>query len=343
MALGTGLASQVMVAEESTPGTAVTVTHPYEFDSESVNYVKNILQGTGLHAGGQYNRAARRVVSTVTASGDITMEHSYNNMEFWWKKNLGNVISGPTVVTTPAYKTVLGNGGLQGLGITYQKGVPETSDGAVEPLTFSGGKVTGWEFNVAMGAIATLKETLDFWTVSTATTLASASYIVPNPVWNFSQAAIKFGGTPSTSSGVTSISGGSAAVTVINGFTLTGTNPMKTDRYGLGNAGIKKEQLENDYRTLSGSLAGEFTNRTELYDVFKANTQTSIEFTLTGPIITGAIAYELDIVLPAVFFDTDDTSIGGPDVVPQTVGFTVVDDGVDNVIQVTLIDLTTTI
>lgn len=343
MALGTGLASQVMVAEESTPGTAVTVTHPYEFDSESVNYVKNILQGTGLHAGGQYNRAARRVVSTVTASGDITMEHSYNNMEFWWKKNLGNVISGPTVVNTPAFKTIIGPGGLQGTGITYQKGVPETSDGTVEPLTFNGGKVTGWEFNVANGAIATLKETMDFWNVATATSLASASYIVPNPVWNFSQAAIKFGGTPSTTSSVTSISAGVSAVTLINGFTLTGTNPLKVDRFGLGNAGIKKEQLENDYRTLTGSLAGEFTNRTELYDLFKANTQTSIQFTMTGPIIASTSTYLLDIVLPAVFFDTDDTSIGGPDVVPQTVGFTVVDDGTNNVIQVTLVDLTTTI
>lgn len=344
MPLGTGLASQVVVGAESTVGTAVTPAHAYEFDSESVNYAKNILQGTGLHGGGQYNRAARRVVSTVTAAGDITMEHTYNNMEFWWKNCLGNVVSGPTVQTTPAYKTIIANGGLQGSSITYQKGIPETSDGVVIPLTFNGGKIVGWEFNVAMGAIATLKATLDFWNVNTATALVTPSYIVPNPVWNFSQCAIKVGGTVSTTTGVTSISGGTALATLVNNFTLTGTNPMNVTRYGLGNAGIKKEALENDYRTLSGSIGAEFTNRTELYDVFKANTSTPVELTFTSAnFIVGAIPYSLDIILPACFFDTDDTSIGGPDIVPQTVGFTVDDDGVNNVIQVTLSDLTTTI
>ena len=342
MPLGTGLASQVVVGEETTWATAATPDHAYEFDTEGVAYIKNILQGTGLHAGGQYNRTARRVVSTVTGSGDVQMEHAFNKMGFWWKKNLGAATT-PSVVVTGAYKTVFTPAGLQGTGITYQKGVPETSDGTVIPLTFSGGKVGGWEFSVAMGAIATLKETLDFQTVSTATALVTPSYVAGNGVFNFSQAVLKVGGTATTTSGVTSISGGTQVQTVINTYTLTGGNPMKVDRYGLGNAGLKKEQLENDYRSLGLALAGEFYNRTEFYDVFKANTAQPVQLTFTGPFVTGTTPYSLDIILSSVFFDTADNSVGGPDVVPQSIGCTITDDATNNVIQVTTVNADSTI
>lgn len=342
MALGSGIASQVVVKQESVVGTAVTVDHAYEFDSESVMWTPNVLQGTGLHAGGQYARTGRRVRPTATAAGDLTMEHAFNKMSFWWQQNLG-VASTPAVVVTGAYKTILTPGGLQGTSITYQKGVPETVDGTVIPFTFNGGKVTGWEFALSDGAIPTLKETLDFWNVATATALVSPSYVAGDGVFNFSQAVLKIGGTASTTSGVTSVSGGTQVATIMSGYTLTGTNPMKVDRFGLGNAGVKAEQLENGYRGLALSLAGEFYNRTELWDVFKAGTAVPVELTLTGPIITGSTHYSLDILLSSVTFDTADNSVAGPDVVAQTVGCNVTDDGTNNVIQVTVVDKQSTV
>jgi len=334
MAIGSGLSSQVMIGAESTVGTAVTVDHALEFDTESVNYTKNVLQGKGLHAGGQYDRANRRVVSTVTAGGDLNVEAAYNGQLLLWKHMLG-AISGPTVVTGSAYKSIITPGPLTGLGLTYQKGVPQT-DGTVEPFTFNGGKITGAKFSVSTSQIAMLACTFDFWNVATATALAAASYPTTNGVFNFSQATISLGGTPSTTTGVTSISGGTPLATLVNSFELDFSNPMKVDRFGLGNAGVKKEQIENDYRPLTGTLGGEFTSRAELWDLFKADTGTALQVTFTGPIITGSTHYVLDFVLPAVKFDTGDLSVGGPDVVPLSMGYTVLDNQVDNVVQVTI-------
>lgn len=336
MAIGSGLASQVGIGAESTVGTAVTVDHFLEFDSESVNFTKNTLQGVGLHAGGLYNRANRRVISTVTAGGDLTVEAAYNKQLLLWKNILGTLV-GPTSISTGVYSSVITPGSLKGTSLTYQKGVPQT-DGTVQPFTFNGCKVTGAKFSVSTSQIAMLACTVDAWNVATATSLAAASYSTTNGVFNFSQATIKIGGTPSTTSGVTSISGGTPLTTLVNAYELDFSNPMKVDRYGLGSAGVKKEQIENDYRPLTGTLTGEFTQRSEIWDLFQADTGTSLQITFTGPNITSGNPYKLDIVLPSVKFDTGELSVAGPDVVPLNVNYTVLDNQIDNVCQVTIVN-----
>lgn len=335
MAIGSGLSSQVGIGQEVTVGTAVTVNRFLEFDSESINYTKNTLQGVGLHAGGQYNRAARRVVSTVDAGGDLNLEMSWFNQLLLWKHALG-VATGPTVVTGTAFKTVFTSGPLTGLGLTLQKGVPQT-DGTVQPFTFSGGKVTGFKVSCSTSQIAMLNPTFNFFNVDTATALAAASYPAGNGVFSFKDATLKIGGTASTVGGITSISGGSNIVSLVNSFELDLSNPMKTDRYGLGHGGVKAEPIENDYRTPTGTLGSEFTSRAELWDLFKADTTTALQVTFVGPqIATTGSNYTVDIVLPAVKVDTGEISVGGPDVVPLSAGFTVLDDGTNNPVQVTI-------
>jgi hypothetical protein len=58
--------------------------------------------------------------------------------------------------------------------------------------------------------------------------------------------------------------------------------------------------------------------------------------TLTGSTIASTYHNVLDIILPAVKFDTSDISIAGPDIVQQSVPFTVLDDGSNAVIQVSI-------
>lgn len=346
MALGSGLASQVIIGQESTVGTAVTPDTALEFTSESIVGQKNTLQGAGLHAGGQYNRASLRSISTVGGAGDLVLPYRYNKMGKLWKNALG-AASTPTAVGTGsvAYKTVFTPGGLQGLALTYQKGVPRTSDGTVVPFTFFGGKVASWKWSMSVSALAEFTATMDFWNCTTATSLAAASYAAGNNTWSWNTlSSLKFGGTASTASNVVSVASGVTATTLVNSIELDGTNPLKTDRQGVGYAGVKREQLENDYRTLTCTLGGEFTNETELYPLFTSDASFPVQFTLTGPAIASSGQnYTMDVILSCCKVNTDDVTVGGPDVVGQSPVLEVSDDGVNAPIQVTLISTDSTV
>lgn len=335
MAIGSGLAAQVGFGAEGTWGTAVTVDHFPEFDSETVDYSKGINQGQGLHAGGQYDRAARRTVATYTAAGDVAMEHAFNGLGLLWKHALGSAVTAPSLVAPGVYKQVHQPGPLNGFGLTYQKGVPQR-DGTVRPFTFAGGKVTGWTLAVSQSKNLTFTPTFDFAKLSTATALAAASYLSSNGVFDSAQCAIKIGGSVATTSGVAAVTGGTALATLSTDFSLTGANPLKVDDYGLGNAGQKSEQTENGFRTVAGTLRSEFTNRAEIYDLMVSDASTALQVTFTGPSIDGTHPYQLDIVLPAVKFDTDSLQVGGPDVVGEAPAFAVLDDGTHPVIQVAI-------
>lgn len=352
-----GLSGQVGAVAESTYGTPVTVTHFYEFLSENFVFNPTWLDGMGLKAGQAYNRSSRTVQSQFDVNGDLTMEHTSgeaanavaDSMGFWWKWALGSALVTPTVIVGTAYKQIHTNGSKAGQFITCQVGRPQISGVTVQPFTYTGVKVTDWEFSCNDNQIAQLKVTTDGRTELTSTGLAAASYPTPNGLFAFSHASVMtIGGTASTSAGETTIAGGSALGSLVNGVTITGTTPMKVDRFGLGNLGLKGEPIENAIPVITGTLATEFFSRTELYDVFKTASTVPLEIDFTkfdaaGNDANGAAAganpFRLSVILPAVKFKTAAANINGPDVIPQSVGFQAYDDGsgTNPVIQVKLV------
>ena len=351
-----GLSGQVGAVAESTYGTPVTVTHFYEFLSENLQFNPAWLDGMGLKAGQAYNRASRTVVSQKDVNGDLTMEHTSgeaanavaDSMGFWWKWALGSTLTTPTLVLGTAYKQVHTNGSKAGQFITCQVGRPQISGTTVQPFTYTGVKTTDWTFSCNDNQIAQLTVTLDGRDESTAVGLAAASYPTPNGLFAFSHASVMtIGGTASTAAGETTIAGGSSLGSLVNGITITGTTPMKVDRYGLGNQGLKGEPIENAIPVITGTLNTEFFSRTELYDVFKNATTTPLQLDFTkfdsagndaNGVAAGPNPYRLSFILPAVKFKTGAVNINGPDVIPQTIGFQAYDDGTTNpVIQVKLV------
>lgn len=353
-----GLSGQVgAVAAPSYGDSATAVTHFYEFLSETLTFNPNWLDGQGLKAGQAYQRASRTVQSRFEAQGDLVMEHTIgsaanavaDSMGFWWKYALGSTLTTPTLVLGTAYKQVHTNGSKAGQFITCQVGRPQISGVTVQPFTYTGVKITDWEFSCNDNQIAQLKVTADAQNELTSTGLAAASYPTPNGLFAFSDASVMtLGGTVSTSGGETSISGGTSVASRVNGITITSTTPMKTDRFGLGNAGLKGEPIENAIPAITGTLSTEFYSRTELYDVFKAGTTTAMQLDFTkfdasgndaNGVAAGPNPYRLSFILPAVKFKTAAVNIGGPDVIPQSIGFQAYDDGsgTNPVIQVKLV------
>ena len=351
-----GLSGQIGAVAEVTYGTPVTVTHFYEFLSENFQYNPAFLDGMGLKAGQAYNRASRTVVSQFDVNGDLTMEHTSgeaatavaDSMGFWWKWALGSALTTPTLVLGTAYKQVHTNGSKAGQFITVQVGRPQISGVTVQPFTYVSCKCTDWEFSCNDNQIAQLKLTFDGQTELTSTGLAAASYPTPNGLFSFANAStFTLGGTASTAAGETTVAGGSAVGSRVTGITITGSSPMKVDRYGLGNSGLKGEPIENAIPTITGTLTTEFFSRTELYDVFKANTTQplQLDFTKFDPagndangVAAGPNPYRLSFILPAVRFKSGAVNVTSPDVIPQTIGFQAYDDGTTNpVIQVKLV------
>ena len=358
-----GLSGQVGTVAEVTYGTPVTVTRFYEFLSENFQYVPGFLDGMGLKSGQAYNRATRTVVSQKDVNGDLTMEHTSgeaasafaDSMGFCWKYALGSAFTTPTVVLGTAYQQIHTNGSKAGQFLTVQVGRPQISGVTVQPFTYTGVKITDWEFSCNDNQIAQLKVTCDGRDEGTSTGLAAASYPTPNGLFAFSHAStFTLGGTASTTSGLTSVSGGSSLGSLVTGIDITGSTPMKADRYGLGNQGLKGEPIENAIPTITGTLSTEFFSRTELYDVFKANTTQPLQIDFTkfdssgndaNGVASGPNPFRLSIILPSVRFKTGSVNVNGPDVVPQSIGFQAYDDGsgTNPVIQVRIVSKEQTI
>jgi hypothetical protein len=341
MATGTGLDAQLGAKLETTYGTAVTVDRFFEFASEDLSWEPTWLEPSGLRVGTKYKRASRLVQSRQTVSGSIEMEHATRNMGMWWKLALGSTVTTPTLVLGSAYKQVHVPGDFVGKSATVQVGRPEPG-GTVRAHTYAGCKVAGWEFSVSDGEYATLNLDIEGRSEATATALATASYVAGAGVFSFDQVSVfKLGGTPSTAAGETSIAGGVTVPGVVTGFSLSGETPLATERYGLGNAGLKSEPLENDIPTITGSLEAEF-DRATFYDVFKANTTTAIEVKLEGSVISGTDKNTLHFIIPAAKFKTVAPNVDGPDIVQATVDFEAYSNEADPVVQVKLISADST-
>lgn len=323
MPTGSGLDGQLGLAPETTWGTAVTVDRFVEFNSESLSLEPTWLEPTGIRAGLKHKRVSRVRQSRKTVSGDVTVEHATKGMGILWKHALGSPVTAPVQIgTTTAYEQNHTPGDFLGLGLTVQVGRPEPSTGTVQPFTFAGCKCASWQFSLQDGEIPTLQLSVDGRSENTATALAAAAYDAGASIFDFSQATLLVNGV--------------AAANVINQVTLSGESPMATERFGVGNAGLKNEPLENDTPTITGELAAEFLKAD--YDRFVNNDTVSLQLTLTGEVIgTTAENFTLDFTLPACKFKNASPTVEGPDIVAMSTEIEAYSNEVDPVITVRIV------
>lgn len=340
---GSGLSAQVGFKNETTVGTAVTVDHFVEFLSESISQEIGWQRSAGLRAGQGYVRSNRMVQTSYNVAGDLVMEYPDRGMGLLWKHALGSTISAPTIIgATTAYKSIFTPGSKSGMGLTVQVGRPQT-DATVRAFTYRGCKVTSWEFSVSDGEIAQLSLSIDGWKEDTATALATATFPATSAVFSsIHGTSTKLGGTATTTAGETTVASGVSATTVFRGFTIRGETPMATDRRGIGNAGIKREQIENDRPTVTGTLEGEFTSRAEIYDLAVAGTATALEVDFDLGVAAGTgNNFFLSFIVPAAKFVNPNVNVDGPDIIGQSIDFEGTDDGTNPVVQVKTVSVDT--
>lgn len=335
MSTGSGLDAQIGFGQESVWGTPVTPTRFLEFNGEGIKLDPTWLEPTALHRGVKYKRSSRAQISRYSVSGDADFDVNTLGMGMLVRNMLGSTTATTTLISGSAYKQIHVPGDFRSLGLTAQTGRPEPSTGTVQPFTFEGMKVTKWEFSLKDNDTPKLKLTFDGQAEATATGLATAAYLSGSTVFTFQQATLKLGGTPSTASGETTIATGVAVATIIKDITISGSVPMATDRFGIGNAGQKAEQLENGIPTITGKLGAEF-NKTELYTPFVAATGMAFQLDLTGASI-GASNYLFSIIIPVIKLKQASPNVNGPDIVQMSTDFEAYSNEVDPVIQIKIV------
>ena len=309
MAIGSGIGSQLGIAAETTFNTPVTVSRFYEFTSENLNYNKKVAVGMGLRAGGQLPRSQRRVVTTTDATGDIVLDLPTRGLGLLLAQAMGTSPSAVTT-TTGVYSYTFTLGDVYGRSFTAQVGVPQYG-GTVTPKTIAGAKIQAFELAVAVGGIATGKFTVDAASLTTGVSLATASYSTISNLFHFAQGSITVAGS---------------SVANIKDFTVTVANTLKGDRFNLGAAGLKAEQVINGFRKISGKLTAEFSDTT-LLNAFLADTTTALVLTFTGATIANGAKETLSITIPAAKFNADTPNVQGPGVIDLAMTFDAYDDG----------------
>lgn len=330
MGTRSGLDAQVGFAAEGTFGTVQTPTKFVEFDNEDFKLAPTWLEGEGLRAGRKYKRDVRVGQSKRDVNGKLDIKVPNKGIGLLIKHMIGSSAVPAVIGASTAYQQIHTPGDLFGKSLTIQVGRPEPGTGTVVPFAFLGCKCSQWELTVADGDHAKLSTTWDGRDEDTATGLAAASYATGAGLFNFAHTSLKLGGTAATAGTPSqiSITGGAAVSTVINQVTVRGENPLEVGRYGVGNAGLKKEQLENDYPTVTGSFDAEFA-KAEFYDVFKAGTSVAMELSMSFGDAGGGNPFLLSFIAPKIRLKDATPSVNGPGLVRATTEFEMYDDEVN--------------
>ena len=313
MAIGSGIGAQLGLVSEVTFNTPVAVSRFLEFNSENLQYHKKVAIGSGLRAGGKVPRVARRVITTSDVTGDFLLDLPTRSLGLLLSLATGSAPSAVVVSAAAVYSYTFTLADLLGKSATIQVGVPQYG-GTVVAKTISGAKVKGFELSVANGGIAVGKFEIDGAAMSTAIALATASYanFATTNIFHFAQGALTVDATP---------------VANVKDFSITVDNAIKPDRFNLGNAGVKAEQVIQGFRKIHGKMVAEFTDSV-LMNKFLNDTSAAIVLTFTGALI-GATAFKetLTITIPAAKFDADTPNVAGPGVVDLSMAFEGYDDG----------------
>lgn len=320
MATGSGLCSQYGFKAEVTPGTAVTVDHFLKHTTVGGGGLQ-LLTVTDTGLGGC--ALVPTVDRTVSVGRQVRreVEHNVGSRGFGqiFRQMLGTT-SGPTVVSGDLYRQIHTNGDLAGDSLTVQFGFPETTaTGAVRPITVNGAKITQWEFSQLRNELLKLRYTLDGWDEVTNIALASATYptgsgATSNEPFRFNCLSAKIGGTASISSGLVSIADG-VEIAGLRGVTSKGVQPLATDRFFSGGAGVKSEQLLSggEFQDFLTDLDVEYQSRAQLYDIMSAYTTVPLELSWVGKIDIGSGTFnKLSIIYPQSKVPTSAIDITGP-------------------------------
>ncbi|MFE7927786.1 phage tail tube protein [Streptomyces sp. NPDC057456] len=317
MAIGSGLGAQLGISAESTYGTYVAPTKFVEFTKEGLALKKTTAQSAGIAAGRLLPLSSRRVLTRREGAGSIEMEVTNKSMGLLLQALMGTSVTPVQQAVTAAYLQTHTLASVAGKSLTIQKGVPLTT-GTVTDKTFLGCKITSGEFSCGVGEMLTASFEVDAKDVDETQTLAAASYSNMSP-FHFMQLTAKSG-----------TYGAETALDGIRKVSCKIERPQDVERFYAGQAGLKKEPIENDQVKISGVLETDYVGTT-LDDLHTSDGATSLVLEWVGPLIASTYFETFRITLPAIRLDEGPPVVDGFGVVKPSFNFVALYDGTNPV------------
>lgn len=306
--------AQLGVSTETTYGTVVTPARFLPFDSESFKLSKQFIESRSLRAGRAWQASGLTIGTTRDVDGGFTLPVFNKGMSILFNQLHGNTVTPVQQGATAAYLHThdIGTSDPSGKSMTVQFNKNTVAD-ANQAFTYKGAKVEGVTFSIDTGGTLMSDWTCDARDEDTATALATASYASGLVPFTFQQGTVTVGG----------VSAGSVLAT---GTSVALSIPYKTDRFYLGNTGLKNQPLTNDLLNAEATLTVDFADM-NLYNLFTAGTIASVTLTFVGALIASTFFETVTITMPACQFRGDTPTIDGPDVLNQSIPVRVLDNG----------------
>lgn len=291
---------QLGVVDESTYGTAVTVTRFFEYqDSPTpLRPVAARTVGQPFRTGSRGRIQNRAVPYQAGGEGTLEIDVMTKGFGFFLKHLLGNVATtgaGPYTHTA----TEGTSSSLIGDSFTAQLNYPFHPTGSNQALTFAGGKISKWAFSNTVDGHLRASLDCDFASVATGTALATASY--PSAMENLSWTGgvVTIGGTPID----------------LDDFKIEVDNGIKADRRQIRGNSAKKEPTPG---MLTGSveMTADWDALATAYNKVHATALATLYAQVVGTWTNGANT--LVVTVPALRFD-DLAFAGDPGALKQTI------------------------
>jgi hypothetical protein len=232
------------------------------------------------------------------------MDMTADNTAILFKHALGAVATAGSYVHTCTMSDPFG------LGLTIEVGRPG-NDGTVRAFTYAGCKINTLDLSVSVGELLSAEFGVIGTTAETIGTVTAASYASSLELLHFAGAAITVAGTAYP----------------CKDFSLSVNNGLTGDRYVLGSQ-IAQQPIASSLAEVTGSLTAEFVDATAYNRVLNA-THAAVVATFTDS--TGD---SITVTVPVARFDGDTPSVGGPDILDQTLNFKGLFNGTDSPVTI---------
>ena len=320
----TQLDAQIGFKKETTYGTGVTVDTFPEFTSESLTWMPEFAQGSGMRVGQRLDYSDRRVLVKEEVGGSFSIELLSKGVGKLIEAAFGGTGSS-TLVSGSSYQQLFTPTTTDPISsYTMQKGIPPLGGGAANPVTFTGMVCTGFELSVDNAALPSLTFNWMGKGYTTATALATASYPTGVEQLSFVHGAVTIGGSVTVPT-TTALGTGGTATANVRDINFTYENGLDSEGFNLGAAGSRSRIQALGKRSLTGSMTVEYTGNT-LRDAWLAQTDLAIVLTFTTTTaISSGVFPTFQVTIPLVRLEGDIPQTNGGDVVTQSIDFTALD------------------
>lgn len=287
-----GLGAQVMVKQETTYGTAVTVDVGFPFVSEEVEPEHKRVEGTGQRANQLTVRNDQFEPYLIGASGSYSMEVTSKDFGWWLKWAMGSLTTGSISDSVYPHVCILATALPSFTFQTNREFYPSYTDQA---FTFEGCKIAKWSLECGKEGILMFSCDIVAENYSTATALATASYTASQELLTFINGTLTIAGTE----------------TPVETWKIECDNMLDTERIkqrAAANGGPnRQEPVRKGRASVTWSASVDYTALTN-YNRFAATTRSgalaALVFTSQSATLAGASAYpSLVASIPAARVD----------------------------------------